>query len=119
MVKFIWLLKLEREKGKIREISISKIKNKIITKKNCIEKLLWEGVWESNPHSKETHFCVSISDNKDKTFIKNKRRKVSAKLIKKIINIVISMSLISKRLNIGTIKLHPQNVNTKQHTQIL
>jgi len=31
---------LEKGKGKIKEISMSKIKNKIMTKKNCIEKLL-------------------------------------------------------------------------------
>jgi len=44
IVTLILMFKLEKEKGKIKEISISKIKNKIITRKNCIENLLWEGV---------------------------------------------------------------------------
>jgi len=83
------VFKLEKEKGKIKEISISKIKNKIITKKNCIENLLWQGVCESKPHSNDIHFWESISITTDKTFIKNKRRNVNITLIIKIINIVI------------------------------
>ena len=61
MVYFMFVLKFDKGYGNNKEISISKIKNKIITKKNCIEKDGMTGVWVMKPHSKVFHFCKVIS----------------------------------------------------------
>jgi len=83
------MFKLENGKGKIREISISKIKKRIITRKNCMEKLLWEGVCESNPHSNDTHFWVSVSEIKEINFININNKRIKIILKKKTIDTVI------------------------------
>lgn len=86
------MFKLENGKGKISEISISKIKKRIITKKNCMEKLLWEGVWESNPHSNDTHFWVSLSAIKETNFVSPNKTEVRKILVKNTIDTVILRS---------------------------
>jgi hypothetical protein len=50
---------------------------------------LWEGVWESNPHSNDTHFCESLSKIKETNFIKINSKIVRNKLVKNTIIIVI------------------------------
>ena len=60
MVFFVCSM-LSNGRGSNREISISKIKNRTIMRKNCIEKMVWEVVCIRNPHSKLLHLYLSFS----------------------------------------------------------
>jgi len=65
MVNFISVLTFDKGNGNKSEISISKIRNKIMIRKNCIEKVGMTGVCVIKPHSNEFHFCNVISDIKE------------------------------------------------------
>ena len=57
--------------GKSNEISMSKIKNKIMIRKNCIENEGITGFCVMNPHSNVFHFCNLVSDMRVITLINN------------------------------------------------
>jgi len=58
------VLMLDNGNGNISETSMSKIKNRIMIKKNCIEKDGITGVCVIKPHSNVFHFCKVTSVNK-------------------------------------------------------
>jgi len=89
MVYFIPVLKLDNVKGKSKEISISKIRNKIIIKKNCIEKEGIEDACVKNPHSKAFHFCKLVSDKTVIVLINVNNNIINRKFVKNDINTVI------------------------------
>lgn len=71
IVYFMLVFKFDIGYGNRREISMSKIKNKIMIRKNCIENEGMTGVWVIKPHSKVFHFCNVISVIKVITLISN------------------------------------------------
>jgi len=118
-----------------REISTSKIKNRIATKKNWKENGEWVGFMVLNPHSKGTHFSfvgfiffwdstvavIKIVSNRVRVahtilifnffFLFNWKLKVQIyyKEIRLLISIVLST---------GIVRLRLQNVSIMLHTQI-
>jgi len=68
MVYFIAVLLFDRGNGNKSETSMSKIKNKIMIKKNCIEKVGITGVCDMKPHSNVFHFCNLVSLIRDTVF---------------------------------------------------
>lgn len=91
IVNFIDELKLDILNGKRRDTSISKIKKRIIIKKNCIEKDGIDGVCVKNPHSKVLHFCSLYSCSKLTVLVKIIMTEANANLIKTVEIIVISI----------------------------
>jgi len=81
IVYFILVFKFDIGYGNRREISMSKIKNKIIIRKNCIENEGITGVCVIKPHSKVFHFCNVIS-------------------VTKVINLINSSMTLSNRMAI-------------------
>ena len=75
--------------GNRSETSISKIRNKIMIKKNCMENVGITGVCVISPHSNVFHFCSVTSVIEAVTLINIIKINVSRMLIIVIINIVI------------------------------
>jgi len=57
----MFVLVFDSGNGNNNEISMSKIKKRIMIKKNCIENVGITGVCVMNPHSNEFHFCNVVS----------------------------------------------------------
>jgi len=89
MVSFIEVLKFDILNGNKRATSISKIKNRIMIKKNCIEKDGIEAVCDKKPHSKVLHFCSVVSMFNLTNLIKIINNKTINNLINTVVNIVI------------------------------
>ena len=89
IVYFILVLKFDKVKGNMREISMSKIKNKIIIKKNCIENDGIEDVCVKKPHSNVFHFCNLISDKTAIVLINTNNKIISKKFVEIAIITVI------------------------------
>jgi len=68
---------------------MSKIKKRIIIKKNCMEKFLWEGTWELKPHSNLLHFSSVGSNNKTTNLIIKSITVTKSPLIKNVSKTII------------------------------
>jgi hypothetical protein len=90
IVYFMLVLKFDRVKGNKREISISKIKNRIMIKKNCIENEGMLCVWVKKPHSNVFHFFNLVSDKTVIDLIN-----VNIKMINKKFVVIATITVIS------------------------
>jgi len=120
IVYFMFVLVSDIGNGNINEISMSKIKNRIMTKKNCIENDGITGFCVIKPHSKVFHFCNVTSVSKVITLINITITITNSILI--LVNVVIVIyyfkNLISIDLSKETITQHLQNANIMLRIQI-
>lgn len=89
IVYFMLVFWFDKGYGNNREISMSKIKKRIIIKKNCIENGLCGGFWGVKPHSKALHFWKSGSVIKEVNFTSNVMIMIKTVVVRPNIIVVI------------------------------